>query len=88
MTVKFTLGIDDEKRPFMVSVEFRGVGPGTCSWCRKHKSEVFTVAFSDQSFDRPTELCLNDLRCWVRLRLADADQKAAGRSTRAADEKA
>lgn len=65
----------------MVGVEFRSVGPGTCSWCRKEKSEVFTVAFGDQSFDRPTELCLNDLRCWVRLKLAGPDTKEANRPT-------
>jgi hypothetical protein len=63
----------------MVSVEFRSVGPGTCSWCRKEKSEVFTVAFGDRSFDRPTELCLNDLRCWIRLKLAGPDKKEADR---------
>lgn len=72
----------------MVSVEFRSVGPGTCSWCRKEKSEVFTVAFGDRSFDRATELCLNDLRCWIRLRLGGTDQQPAGRPAPAKDAEA
>lgn len=72
----------------MVSVEFRSVGPGTCSWCRKEKNEVFTVAFGDRSIDQPTGMCLNDLRCWIRLKLAGPDRKAADRPALAADGKA
>jgi len=28
----------------MVSVTFKGVRPGTCSWCRKDKNQVFLVS--------------------------------------------
>jgi hypothetical protein len=72
-------------RPFMISVEFRSVGHGTCSWCRKDKSEVFTVAFGDRSFSGP--MCWNDLRCAIRLKAGGAGQAETARSaTEAGDD--
>lgn len=43
----------------MLSVEFRSVGPGTCSWCKHERGEVYHVAFSDKSFVGP--MCKGDL---------------------------
>jgi hypothetical protein len=55
----------------MISVEFKKVGPGTCSWCRKEK-EVFTVAFGDRTFtDR--RLCWLDLKNAILHKLAESD---------------
>jgi hypothetical protein len=69
----------------MISVEFRSVGPGTCSWCRKEKKEVFTVAFNDRSFSGP--MCWNDLRCAIRLKAGGTGQpESAGSTTEAGDE--
>jgi hypothetical protein len=69
----------------MVTVEFRSVAPGTCSWCRKDKKEVFTVVFDDGSFNGPTALCMNDLRCAMRLKLVGCEEKSANRSSDATD---
>ncbi len=59
----------------MISVEFRSCGPGTCSWCRKQRNEVFAVAFGDHSFSGP--MCWNDLRCAIRFKVAGEGPKAA-----------
>jgi hypothetical protein len=59
----------------MINVQFRSYGPGTCSWCRKQRSEVFTVAFGDQSFSGP--MCWNDLRCAIRFKVAGDDLRTA-----------
>jgi hypothetical protein len=48
----------------MASVTFRGVGPGTCSWCGKEKSEVFNIETEDFQGD----LCRTDLCCYLRLK--------------------
>lgn len=71
----------------MVRVEFRSVGPGTCSWCRKDKNEVFTVVFDDGSFSGPTELCLNDFRCAMRLKVDGANTRPSGRAVPATEAK-
>src|SRR5262249_1157863 len=68
-----------EMRLKMVGVEFRNVGPGTCSWCGKAKAEVFTVVFSDRSFDGPMELCPNDFRCAIRVKVRGAAKSPATR---------
>ena len=60
----------------MISVEFKGVGPGTCSWCRKDKPEVFTVVFGDRAFSGP--MCWNDLRCAIRLKVAGGSGESSG----------
>ena len=60
----------------MISVEFKDVGPGTCSWCRKDKSEVFTVVFGDRAFSGP--MCWNDLRCAIRLKVVDRKGENTG----------
>lgn len=48
----------------MVSVTFKGVGSGTCSWCGKEKNEVFKIESSDFKGD----LCRNDLCCYLKLK--------------------
>jgi len=60
----------------MISVEFKDVGPGTCSWCRKDKQEVFNVVFGDRAFSGP--MCWNDLRCAIRLKVDDRKVEAPG----------
>jgi hypothetical protein len=56
-----------------------------CSWCRKEKSEVFTVAFGDRSFCGP--MCWNDLRCAIRLKAGGAGQaETASSATEAGDD--
>lgn len=72
----------------MVTVEFRGMGPGSCSWCGKDKNEVVTVVFSDRTFDGPVDLCWGDFRNATRLKVATAAQKPVGRSPLAADDNA
>lgn len=62
----------------MISVQFRSVGSGTCSWCRKEKNEVFTVAFDDRSFSGP--MCWNDLRCAIRFKVPGSKDKAVNGS--------
>jgi hypothetical protein len=49
----------------MVSVTFKGVCPGTCSFCRKEKKEVFLV--SDKGVRDPRPWCWSCL--WKKLRL-------------------
>ena len=72
----------------MVRVEFRSVGAGTCSWCRKEKNEVFTVVFDDGSFSGPTELCMNDFRCAMRLKVSGTDKRTSGRPSPTTEVKA
>lgn len=63
----------------MVTVQFKSMGEGKCCWCQKMKSEVFEVAFGDGSFSGA--MCLHDLRCAVRLKVADqreGSSKATG----------
>ena len=67
----------------MVSVEFRSVAPGTCSWCGKEKNEVFTVVFSDRTFDGPVDLCWADFRNATKLKAAAAEKKTMARPTSA-----
>jgi hypothetical protein len=69
----------------MVSVEFRSVAPGTCSWCGKEKNEVFTVVFSDRTFDGPVDLCWADFRYATRLKVAAAEKKTMARPTPGSD---
>lgn len=57
----------------MISVEFRSVGPGACSWCRREREEVFSVAFSDRSF--VGALCKADLLRAIGMKLGP-DPKA------------
>lgn len=33
-----------------MKVDFTRVAPGCCSWCRKEKDQVITLAFADGSF--------------------------------------
>lgn len=66
----------ETERSVMISVEFKGVGPGTCSWCRKDKPEVFMVVFGDRAFSGP--MCWNDLRCAIRLKVADGKEEVLG----------
>lgn len=63
----------------MVGVEFRNVAPGTCSWCGKEKSEVFTVVFNDRSFEGPVDLCPNDFRCAIGIKLRGSAKSPAPR---------
>lgn len=51
----------------MIAVEFQSVGSGTCGWCRTKRDEVFTVAFTDQSFVGP--MCRADLLRAVGMKL-------------------
>jgi hypothetical protein len=63
-------------RNTMISVQFKSYGPGACSWCRKHRAEVFAVVFSDQSFSGP--MCWNDLRCAIRFKVTGDDETPVG----------
>ena len=58
----------------MVSVTFKGVCPGTCSWCRKDKSEVFLV--SDKGARDPRPWCWSCLGKRVRLEVEGATEKS------------
>lgn len=60
----------------MINVQFKSHGPGTCSWCRKQRAEVFAVVFGDQSFSGP--MCWNDLRCAIRFKVAGDDKTPVG----------
>lgn len=51
----------------MITVAFKAVGPGACAWCRTEKDEVYTVAFSDQSFVGP--MCKGDLLRAIGMKL-------------------
>jgi hypothetical protein len=51
----------------MIQVEFRSVGPGTCSWCEKESPEVATVAFADKSF--VGSMCWKDLQRALKMKL-------------------
>lgn len=66
----------------MVSVTFKGVGPGTCSWCQKEKNEVFAVAFEDASFKG--RMCFPCFRNAARFKLLGADANRADRTGAAA----
>jgi hypothetical protein len=57
----------------MVSVTFKGVGPGTCSWCGKEKNEVFKIETGDFKGD----LCRLDLCCFLRLKAGRPERNAA-----------
>lgn len=61
-------------RSFMVSVEFKAVGAGTCSWCRKEKAEVFTIAVGDGTFKG--RVCRVDMCNLLLLKLGEAREKA------------
>jgi hypothetical protein len=50
-----------------VSVEFRGIGPGTCGWCRREKDEVYSVAFADKSF--VGSMCRKDLLSALAMKI-------------------
>lgn len=77
VTDEVALGSIPEMRPKMVSVEFRNVAPGTCSWCGKEKSAVFTVVFSDRSFDGPIDLCPNDFGCAMKIKVRGSSKSPA-----------
>lgn len=57
----------------MVSVTFKGVGPGACSWCGKEKNEVFKIESSDFKGD----LCRLDLCCFLKLKAGRSERNAA-----------
>lgn len=57
----------------VIDVQFKSVGPGMCAWCRKERKEVFDVTLKDGSF----KLCLNDLKCHIRLKLTCTDGSPA-----------
>jgi hypothetical protein len=54
----------------MISVEFRSVGPGQCSWCRRERDEVYQVAFSDRSFIGA--MCRGDLLRAIGMKIGIA----------------
>ena len=63
-----------------MDVKFKGIGPGTCSWCRKEKDEVLALAFADGSF--VGSYCFADFKKALRSKLeavapAKPDVKAA-----------
>jgi hypothetical protein len=60
----------------MVTVTFTGVCPGTCSFCRKEKSEVFLV--SDKAARDPRPWCSGCLWKKVRLEVEFAAEKPDG----------
>ena len=70
----------------MISVEFRGVLPGTCSWCRKEKNEVFLVVMSSRAGRGPQQRCLNCLRNEVRSELDGPRENTANTSCPSADD--
>ena len=55
----------------MISVEFRSVGPGSCGWCRKEKDDIYTVAFSDKSFNGP--MCRADLLRAIGMKVGPSE---------------
>jgi hypothetical protein len=57
----------------MVSVKFKGVAPGSCSWCGKEKNEVYAIETSD--FDG--HLCRGDLCNYLKLKLRRPAEKAS-----------
>ena len=61
----------------MVSVTFKGVGSGTCSWCGKEKNEVFKIEASDFKGD----LCRLDLCCFLKLKAGRLERNAADLAT-------
>ena len=67
----------------MVSVTFKGVCPGTCSWCRKEKNEVFLV--SDKTAHDPRPWCWGCLGKKVRLEVEGATGKPGGTLTSTGD---
>ena len=68
----------------MVSVTFKGVCPGTCSWCRKEKSEVFLV--SDKGARDPRPWCWGCLGKRMRNEVECANEKPGGVSASTGDE--
>lgn len=54
----------------MVSVQYERVAPGSCSWCRKDKSEVFLAVIDGRG---PKWWCSGCLRDKVRSELDDED---------------
>lgn len=65
--------ISSETRLIMITVTFTGVCPGTCSFCRKEKSEVFFV--SDEAARDPRPWCSGCLWKKVRLEVEVAAEK-------------
>lgn len=63
----------------MISVEFQSVSAGTCAWCKKEKSEIFAIAFSDKSFVGP--LCKSDLMRAISMKLGTPQEKSAATSS-------
>lgn len=61
----------------MVSVTFKGAGPGPCSWCGKEKNEVFEIEASDFKGN----LCRLDLCCFLRLKAGGTMQSASSRTS-------
>jgi hypothetical protein len=61
----------------MVSVQYHAVAPGSCSWCRKDKNEVFTVTVDDFK----GKLCRCDLDNLINLKLRESREKAGDRSS-------
>jgi len=64
----------------MVSLQFKEVGPGTCSWCRKEKSEVFLVVMGSRADRAPKHWCWNCLRNSVRLEVDGGGEKPGAAS--------
>lgn len=57
----------------MVSVQFKAVAPGSCSWCRKEKGEVFLAVIDGRG---PKWWCSGCLRDKVRSELDDENETA------------
>lgn len=68
----------------MVSVTFKGVCPGTCSWCRKEKNEVFLV--SEKTTREPRPWCWGCLGKKTRNELEGAAEKSSAALAPAGDD--
>ncbi len=65
----------------MVSVQFKEVGQGTCSWCRKEKAEVFLVVMGSRADRAPKQWCWSCLRNSVRLEVDGGTEKPTAASS-------
>jgi hypothetical protein len=59
----------------MISVKFHSVTGGTCGWCRKEKSDVYHVTFSDNWFVGP--ICKGDLLRAIAMKIGASQPNAA-----------